>query len=550
MKRPIESDYNSHVTYARALEKYTDQLERSRQEFEFSRYSIDQDPAGIRAAVSNAVIGALAFGAQGTNPPPEGHWLATFWQMARAERELPAIDSSVAVGNLIYALNTWKATTPFTAPPAFDALVAACRALVASVTPEQPPVQKPSDLSTMPGQADAQESNELPPCWYIEYARHGAITMRQDEADKALANGAVRVTAYSHAAPMHEPVAAAKKDAVLEASIEFIGVLTGMQPPPIEVAPPEVFKPFRDFAEKICSIFSTPQPAKQEPVCWVCAGTGVKFDDANAETPCPNCAKQPAPVQEPVVCTKCGASLGTLHLATGDNNCPFGQRVRHSDCTPQSAQHSCYCPNCEALGRELAELKALAAPAQELVQDAAWEARQKANADYAIACATNALEAARAFYTQPQPTIGQAPIYQLQKADGSWIDQEKKSYDYNMKHRNATVRVVFASPQPTPVQEPDAIVTSLTSFPDGVPRSGLDRELPLMAGVYLSPPAHQTQDVQGWKRVPIALTDGMKHAASINGFDLATLEALWHYLLAVAPSHPTQESNDDHTTGR
>lgn len=48
-------------------------------------YSIDEDPAGIRARVADAITGALMTGAQGTNVPPEDHWLAPFWQMARAE---------------------------------------------------------------------------------------------------------------------------------------------------------------------------------------------------------------------------------------------------------------------------------------------------------------------------------------------------------------------------------------------------------------------------------------------------------------------------------
>ena len=38
-----------------------------------------------------------------------------------------------------------------------------------------------------------------PPCWYIEYRDHGRITLRQDEADRALATGAIRVTAYGQA---------------------------------------------------------------------------------------------------------------------------------------------------------------------------------------------------------------------------------------------------------------------------------------------------------------------------------------------------------------
>ena len=48
-------------------------------------YSIDADPQGIRAMVADAITGALAFGAQGANPPPVGHWLAPFWNAARAD---------------------------------------------------------------------------------------------------------------------------------------------------------------------------------------------------------------------------------------------------------------------------------------------------------------------------------------------------------------------------------------------------------------------------------------------------------------------------------
>ena len=50
-------------------------------------YSIDADPLGIRAIVADAITGALAFGAQGVNPPPEGHWLAPFWKAAREDKE-------------------------------------------------------------------------------------------------------------------------------------------------------------------------------------------------------------------------------------------------------------------------------------------------------------------------------------------------------------------------------------------------------------------------------------------------------------------------------
>jgi len=49
----------------------------------------------------------------------------------------------------------------------------------------------------------------------------------------------------------------------------------------------------------------------------------------------------------------------------------------------------------------------------------------------------------------------QEPIYQYQMANGSWIDQTKESHDYNVRHGQATVRVVYTRP-PQPEQEPVA----------------------------------------------------------------------------------------------
>jgi hypothetical protein len=69
---------------------------------------------------------------------------------------------------------------------------------------------------------------------------------------------------------------ATQKDAVFDASIEFIKTLTGMEPPPIEIAPPEVLKPFREFTEKVCSIFHDAPPQRtwvgltDEEVTWLC----------------------------------------------------------------------------------------------------------------------------------------------------------------------------------------------------------------------------------------------------------------------------------------
>lgn len=48
-------------------------------------YSLDLDKQGIRARTVSAVLGALAFGAQGQNKPPEGHWLNEIWAIGCAE---------------------------------------------------------------------------------------------------------------------------------------------------------------------------------------------------------------------------------------------------------------------------------------------------------------------------------------------------------------------------------------------------------------------------------------------------------------------------------
>ncbi len=47
--------------------------------------SIDGDNAYKRDLL-DAVVGALAFGAQNTNPPPAGHWGHRFWDIGREER--------------------------------------------------------------------------------------------------------------------------------------------------------------------------------------------------------------------------------------------------------------------------------------------------------------------------------------------------------------------------------------------------------------------------------------------------------------------------------
>lgn len=49
--------------------------------------SIDGDNAYKRDLL-DAVVGALAFGAQNTNPPPSDHWATRFWEIGREERGL------------------------------------------------------------------------------------------------------------------------------------------------------------------------------------------------------------------------------------------------------------------------------------------------------------------------------------------------------------------------------------------------------------------------------------------------------------------------------
>ena len=49
--------------------------------------SIDGDNVYKRDLL-DAVVGALALGAQNSNPPPSSHWATRFWEIGREEREL------------------------------------------------------------------------------------------------------------------------------------------------------------------------------------------------------------------------------------------------------------------------------------------------------------------------------------------------------------------------------------------------------------------------------------------------------------------------------
>ena len=75
--------------------------------------SIDGDNTYKRDLL-DAVVGALAFGAQNTTPPPAGHWGQRFWDIGREERgtcEELAVALSVAVERWALLASEFKHTT-------------------------------------------------------------------------------------------------------------------------------------------------------------------------------------------------------------------------------------------------------------------------------------------------------------------------------------------------------------------------------------------------------------------------------------------------------
>lgn len=64
-------------------------------------YSLNLDPAGIRALTADAITGALALGAQGAEQPPANHWLKPFYEMglqstAEEKTVVPAVAQKFA----------------------------------------------------------------------------------------------------------------------------------------------------------------------------------------------------------------------------------------------------------------------------------------------------------------------------------------------------------------------------------------------------------------------------------------------------------------------
>jgi hypothetical protein len=76
--------------------------------------SIDGDNA-YKRDLCDSIFGALAFGAQNNNPPPDGHWGQRFWDIGREERALTgALVSALelAVERWTLLANEFKHTTP------------------------------------------------------------------------------------------------------------------------------------------------------------------------------------------------------------------------------------------------------------------------------------------------------------------------------------------------------------------------------------------------------------------------------------------------------
>lgn len=96
---------------------------------------------------------------------PSRRALAAPKAVAPAAPELPHQhqgDTAAAVGNLIYALEAWKATSPTTAPPAFAAMVKAASDLVAAAAPAAPT-----------GEPVAQEPAEPLKGWKLNHVQRG-----------------------------------------------------------------------------------------------------------------------------------------------------------------------------------------------------------------------------------------------------------------------------------------------------------------------------------------------------------------------------------------
>jgi hypothetical protein len=110
--RAAELDYTLEWGSGDLYGAAADEIEHLRAALDAAPKPLD-DPR-LQGLFSDAISGALAFGAQNTNPPPAGHWLERFWQMGRAERALseaaPPAAEPVAWRARYHAHGAWNAT--------------------------------------------------------------------------------------------------------------------------------------------------------------------------------------------------------------------------------------------------------------------------------------------------------------------------------------------------------------------------------------------------------------------------------------------------------
>ena len=145
--------------------------------------------------------------------------------------------------------------------------------------------------------------------------------------------------AKAPAAPTH----AAQRDELLQAAIDFIGTLTGMTPPPIEVAPPEVFAPFYEFVDRVQAITGAAPPAPTEQ--WIGVTERLPEWVHRDDTPCYINGKEVPPTltSKTVLVALDGGGVRTDKLTTieGKSNGwwhTFGERVVAWQDTPAPPQ--------------------------------------------------------------------------------------------------------------------------------------------------------------------------------------------------------------------
>ncbi|WP_235203828.1 hypothetical protein, partial [Bordetella bronchiseptica] len=102
------------------------------------------DPA-LQKLFGEAITGALGFGAQGVNPPPKGHWLEPFWQMARAD----ATQASGA-SELLSALVDLHAVARVDKDEDYSAVTRAAQVIEQCASLASAPVANPIQWPTMP----------------------------------------------------------------------------------------------------------------------------------------------------------------------------------------------------------------------------------------------------------------------------------------------------------------------------------------------------------------------------------------------------------------